>query len=123
MPELLEQSAPWIALAAGVLAIAIIAIAGWRMWKHWTRVNLTQQASVALLDVHRDRLDATIAQINDRMGTLADDGEDLAESLAELRADARHLRWMLGRVPAEQDRLRRELLELVLPTRSGSRDA
>jgi hypothetical protein len=117
----LEQAAPWIALAALVLAIALVAATGWQVWQRWKRVRLTQEAAVALVDVHRDRLDAAIALANERTGVVADGGEELAASLAEMRADAAHLRWMLGRVPEERDRLRRELADLVLPTTGGRR--
>ena len=119
---MLAQVAPFVALACGALAIAVIAITGWQAWRRWQRVSLTQQAAVALVDVHRERLEAAIDLANERIGVNADGGEALAESLAELRADAAHLRWMLGRVPEERERLQRELLDLVLPTSTGARD-
>ncbi len=119
---MLASAAPWIVLATGIFAIVVVGLTGWQAWRRWKRVSATQEAAVALLDVHRERLEAAIDQANERVGVIADGGEELAESLSELRADALHLRWMLGRVPAERERLRRELVELVLPTRGG-RDA
>ncbi|MCW2920940.1 MAG: hypothetical protein JWL76_814 [Thermoleophilia bacterium] len=119
---MLERSAPFIALGCGVFAIAIIAAFGWQAWQRWKRVSATQDAAVALVDVHRARLDAAIDLANERVGANADGGEALAASLAELRADARHLQWMLERVPAERERLTRELLDLVLPTPAGGRE-
>ena len=117
----MTTAAPWIALACAVLAIALVAWFAWRTWQAWKRVHLTQQAAVALLDVHRDRLDEAIARANEQVGVIADDGEDLAEALSELRADAVHLQWMLRRIPESRDRLRRELLDLVLPTKERER--
>lgn len=119
---MLAQVAPFVALACGVLAIVVVALAAWHAWQRWQRVSATQEAAVALLDVHRERLEAAIDLANERVGVNADGGESLAESLAELRADVKHLGWMLGRMPAERERLQRELLHLVLPTTSGARD-
>lgn len=119
---MLAQVAPFVALACGVLAIVIIAITGRKAWLRWKRVSATQAAAVALIDVHGERLEAAIELANERIGVNADGTEALAESLAELRADAAHLRWMLARVPEERERLQRELLDLVLPTAAGARD-
>lgn len=118
---MLEQAAPFVALGCGVFAIVVAALFGWQAWQRWQRVSATQDAAVALIDVHQGRLDAAIDLANERVGANADGGEALAELLAELRADAAHLRWMLGRVPEERERLTRELLDLVLPTPAGGR--
>ncbi len=118
---MLEQLAPWAVVVSAALALAVSSATGWRTWRHWTRVSRTRQAAVALVDVHSDRLDAAIELANERVGTIADDGEQLAEALAELRADVDHLRWMAGRLPEARDDLQRELLDLVLPTQRGER--
>ncbi len=118
---MLAQVAPVVALACGAFAIVVIATAGWHAWRRWRRVRLTQQAAVALLDVHQERLEAAIDLANERIGVNADGGDALAESLAELRADARHLRWMLGKVPDASERLQRELFDLILPTPPADR--
>lgn len=116
------QAAPFVALACGVIAIVVIAISGWQAWQRWRRVRLTQQAAVALLDVHQERLESAIDLANERIGVNADGGDELAESLAELRADARHLRWMLAQVPDASERLQRELFDLLLPTSASGSD-
>jgi hypothetical protein len=121
MPDALITAAPWIALATGVLAIALLVVAGLRTWRTWRRARVTQEAAAALMDVHMSTLDESIRQLDGHAGAFADDGERLAEALAELRADVAHLRWMLGRIPAERERLVRELYELVLPTGGGER--
>lgn len=119
---MLAQVAPFVALACGALAIAVIGITAWLAWHRWRRVRATHEAAVALLDVHGERLESAIVLANERIGVNADSGDALAQSLAELRADARHLRWMLGRVPEERERLQRELIELLLPTSASDRD-
>ncbi len=118
----LERSAPYVALGCGVFALVVVGLLGWLAWRRWTRVSQTQGAAVALIDVHRARLEDAIDLANERVGVNADGGEALAQSLAELRADAAHLGWMLRRVPDERERLQRELLDLVLPTPAGGRD-
>ena len=119
---MLEQVAPFVALASGATALVVVGLTGLRAWRRWKQVSRTQEAAVALLDVHRERLDAAIELANERVGGVADGGEELAESLAELRADAKHLGWVVGRIPEERERLQRELLDLVLPTSTGRRD-
>ncbi len=118
---MLEQAAPYVALGCGLFAIVVVAAAAWHAWRRWKIVSATQEAAAALIDVHRERLEAAIDLANERVGTNADGGEALAESLAELRADAKHLGWMLRRVPDERERLQRELLDLVLPTSASER--
>ena len=113
----MTATAPWVAVGCALAAVVIVAWFAWRTWQAWRRVRLTQQAAVALLDVHRDRLDDAIARVNERVGVIAEGGEEFAASLAELRAGAEHLQWVLRQVPESRDELRRELLDLVLPTR------
>ena len=114
--EQAETDLPWIVLVIAVLAGGCSAYMAMSTKRDWDRLQLTQRAAVALLDVHRDRLDAAAARASALTGELADDGEELAAAIAELRADADHLGWMLSRIPDERERLRRELLDLVLPT-------
>lgn len=116
MPEVLVAAAPWIALFAAVAASAVVAAMALRAWRDWRRTNVTRQAATALIDVHMADLDRTLQQLDEHVGSFADGGERLAESLSELKADAAHLRWMVGRIPDERERLARELYELVLPT-------
>ncbi|MCW2955307.1 MAG: hypothetical protein JWO69_176 [Thermoleophilia bacterium] len=106
----------WIAVLAGALAAGLVAWAGVGAWRAFQRVRLTHDAALALLDVHQAKLDATIAAVSDNTGKLADTGEELGEALAELRRDATHLKWVLGRIPEAQGDLRRELIDLLLPT-------
>jgi hypothetical protein len=113
----------WVALGAAVVATAVIAYAGWRTWRTWKAFRVTQEAASALIDVHYTRLDEAIATAGEHAGQFADRGEELADALAELRADAMHLRWMLARIPEERERLERELLEIILPTRERAKDA
>lgn len=108
--------APWLALAVGTIALAVAGIGGWRIWRTYRRVRQTRTAAVALIDVHRARLDAAIDLAGRGAGGLADGGEQLASSIADLRSDVDHLRWMLTRVPDARARLRREILDTVLPT-------
>ena len=112
----LTELAPWIALAAGVVSTIASGVFAWRAWRVYTSVEQTRQAAVALVDVHRDRLEDAIVRAGDHAGALADGGEDLAEAIAGLRGDVDHLRWLLTRIPEERARLKRELLDLVLPT-------
>lgn len=113
-----------LALGVGVAALLVVAIPARGAWRSWRRARITQQAASALLDAHASRLDETLRAFDERTGALADDGEQLADALAELRADASHLRWVLGSVGEQRDRLGRELYELVLPTvRAAARTA
>lgn len=116
MHDALVEYAAVLAVGVGIAALLVVAIPARGAWRSWRRARITQQAASALLDAHATRLDDTLRAFDERTGALADDGEQLAEALAELRADASRLRWMLGSVGEERDRLGRELYELVLPT-------
>lgn len=115
----LQGAAPWVALGAAVFAAVLVGTVGLRTWRHWRRTRVTQQAAVALLAVHQERLETTIERVSDAAARVADGGDELAEELAELRADAAHLRWMFGQIPQAREQLTRELAELVL--HSGGR--
>lgn len=122
----IEHVAPWIALVTCAAVVTTVGAVAWRTWRLWRRARVTQQAASALLAVHRDRLDASIAALSDGAARFADDGEELATALAELREDVEQLRSMLARIPEERERLVQELGELVLPSgpsRSGHGDA
>ncbi|MCB0877598.1 MAG: hypothetical protein KDC46_01265 [Thermoleophilia bacterium] len=127
MPDALLDAAGWIALGCGIGALLVLAYMGWRTRQDWRRVRLTQQAAVALVDVHADRVLASIDEANERVGRVADDGEQLAESLAQLRGDVSRLKWLLEQVPQERARLKRAIGDLLLPTddtrRKGDDDA
>lgn len=110
------DAAPWIALATFAGFVAATAWLGWRAWRSFTSVRDVNAVAMQLLDVHQQRLDATITEAGRRAGGLADEGEELANLISELRADVTQLRWLLDRIPEERARLRRELLETVLPT-------
>ncbi|MCW2924102.1 MAG: hypothetical protein JWM98_1506 [Thermoleophilia bacterium] len=112
----LTEVAPWIAAAVGLVAAAAVGWWAWQAWCDYRRVQRTREAALALLDVHRDRLDAAMALAGERSGTIADDGEALAASIAELRGDVDGLRWLLERVPEARATLRREVLDTLLPT-------
>lgn len=116
MPEPILDHAGWIALGSAVAAALVASVLAWRAWQQWRRVRVVQRAASALVGMHLDRLDDAIEIAGRRAGTMADGGEELAESLAELRADALHLKWLVSRVPDERDRLRRAIGDLVLPT-------
>jgi hypothetical protein len=116
LPDL--SPAAWCAFGAGIAALVLVAYAGWRTWQAWTRLSFTREAASALVELHQARLDTSLMTASDHIGTMADGGEQLADALGELRADATHLAWMLKRVPEERARLREELLELVLPSRA-----
>lgn len=113
----LTDASPVIASGTGVAALAIVAARALPTWRTWRRVAQTRAAAAALLEVHQARIEEAIDEAGRRTGALADRGEALAGTLATLRQDAAHLRWLLGRVPAERASLARQLLELVLPTR------
>lgn len=121
VPTFLVDAAPWVALGAVALALVVSGWQGWRAWQAWQRTNRTRQAATALLDVHQERLDEAVRRAEAQMGALSQGGEALAESLAGLRADVTQLRWLLGQVPEQRERLRRELIDTLLPT--GARDA
>lgn len=125
------STAPWIALLAGLAAVAVATVTGVRAWRAWRRTRITRAAAVALLDVHRARLEACLDELGRRTGDVAVGGEELAECIARLRGEIRHLQWLLARIPQERERLSRELFDLLLPTgahgrrteRAGSDDA
>ena len=122
----LVTAAPWIALTMGVVALVVICSMGWRAWRMYSRVHMTSSAAAQLLGVHRDRLDDTLVITNEGSGVLADDAELLAASVAALRSDIDQLGWLLEQIPIERARLRRELLDMLLPTgaaRTGDEDA
>jgi hypothetical protein len=122
MHDVLISGAPWITGACAVLATVVVGVTGWRALQQWRRVRVVQQAASALVGVHLDRLDEAILLAGDRTGTIADGGERLARSLAQLRADAGHLQWLLGRVPHERDRLRGAIGDMLLPADDRSRE-
>jgi hypothetical protein len=121
MPELLQEHALLIALLCAAAAITVTAAMGWLTWKRWQRLSLVRRAAQSLIDVHAARLDEAVALASEQVGTLADDGEQLAVSLEQLRADVDHARWLLDRIPTERDRFMHELGELLLPTAQRER--
>lgn len=122
MPDVIEQAAPWLAAATGIAAATVIAWTGWHAWRRWRELRIVHHAAVALVDVHAERLEASVQEASRATGVLAEDGEQVAEALAELRADVAHLRWMASRVGDERELLVRELVDAVLPTRPSGRD-
>jgi hypothetical protein len=116
MPDLLVDHAGTIALACALLSAVAAGIGAWFAWREWRRVSTTHAAAMALLDVHVARLETSIDEASAGADRFAQDGEQLADSLAELRANTSHLRWIIDRVPTERARLLRELGNLVLPT-------
>ncbi len=110
------DTAWWIAIGSATVTTLVVATTSWMAWRAWRRTSRTQAAAGALLDAHRARIDEALAVTATRTGALAEDSEQLAVSLGQLKADAEHLKWMLGRIPEGRDRLRQEFLDLVLPT-------
>lgn len=108
----------WIAVSLGVVAVTVAAWTTFGALRAWRDVRLTMDAAGALLDAHQAKLDATIHATGTRAGELADHGEELTSALAELSADTRHMRDMLARIPDASDELRREVLDLLLPTKA-----
>lgn len=115
----MSEIAPWVALVAFLMALAAVGWLAYGAWRAWERVELTSSVASELLATHGERLDASAASASDQMGVLADGGELLASEIAELRRDVGHLRWMLRQVPEAKDRLRRNVLDLLLPTRDA----
>lgn len=116
MPDLLADTAAWIALGCAVAALIIVAIAGWRSWRAWKRVRVVGRAASALVDVHMSRLDDALTLAGEQAGRLADDGERLADALADMKSEFARLRWLLEQIPDERGRLRRAIGDLLLPT-------
>lgn len=105
-----------LALLAAVAASLLVVGMAVRAWRAWRAVRRAQRAAVALLDVHLARFDQAAVTGDLHAGVIADRGELLAGELAQLRADAAHLRWLGSRIRQERARLNRELLDLLLPT-------
>lgn len=123
LPDRLVDLAPWIALGAGVALLLVLAWSGLRAWRAWTRTRDTKDAATALVDLHVDRVEQTLDRITAHAAETGECGAELGAAVDELRAEVDHLRWLVGRIPAGRDQLRRELLDLVLPTSPlGKRD-
>lgn len=122
MPEALLDVAPWTALVVAVIALVVVAWTGCAAWHRWRELRVVRRAAAALVDVHAERLDASVQQASQATGRLADGGDQLAEALAELRADVTHLRWLGSRVGDERERLLRELADALLPGKRAGRD-
>ncbi|MEO6867303.1 MAG: hypothetical protein ABI200_04710 [Gaiellales bacterium] len=99
------------------LAVILAIVIGWRSWTALQRVRLTRNVALQLIDTHAERLQESFDLTSTYTASIADGGEELAEHVAELRADVDHLRWMVSQVPDGKQRLQRELLDTVLPTR------
>lgn len=124
MREALLNGAPWLAAACALVATIVVASTAWTAWQRWRELGVVRRAAAALVDVHAERLEASVQEASRATGKLAEGGEQLADSLAELRADAEHVRWLATRVGDERERLVRELVDAVLPSsrRSGGDD-
>lgn len=122
MPDSVAQLAPWVALACAVGAGAAAAWTGWAAWRRWRELQVVRRAARALVDVHAERLEASVQQASEATGQLAEGGDQLAEALAQLRGDVEHLRWLAARVGDERERLLRELADIVLPSGRPGRD-
>jgi hypothetical protein len=117
-----DLHAGWIALAAAAVAVVLLAVFGTIAWRAYARFSRTQEAAEALIDVHTARLEATVVTAGSQMARVTDHGAELTESIADLRANGEHLVWMLRKVPEERDRLKRELLEIILPSGAAADD-
>ncbi|MCW2950544.1 MAG: hypothetical protein JWN41_1557 [Thermoleophilia bacterium] len=117
-----DLHAGMVAAAAGVLATTVVAWFGIRAWQSWRSFRRTKFAADALLDAHRDHLDATVVTAASSVARVGGHGGELADALVELHESQKHLTWMLRKVPDERDRLRRELLDIVLPTAASERE-
>ncbi|MBC7460592.1 MAG: hypothetical protein H7287_04455 [Thermoleophilia bacterium] len=112
--------AGWIAVSVGIGACIVVAAFGLRAWNQYRSLERTRHAAEALIDVHAQRLETTIVTAGSHVARLGEHAGGLTESIAELRTNGEHLGWMLGRTPEARDRLQRELLDIVLPTRRGA---
>ncbi|MCW2972088.1 MAG: hypothetical protein JWN72_361 [Thermoleophilia bacterium] len=111
-----------IAMVAGAVAALLVAVFGLRAWRRYRSLERTQRAAQALIDVHARRFDTTLVTAGSHVARLGEHAGELTESITQLRADGEHLAWMLGTIPEQRDRLRRELLDIVLPTRRAPAD-
>jgi len=114
--------AGWITLGALALALVLLVVFGIRAWRAVASFNQTKRAAQALIDVHTERLEATIVTAGSSVSRVADHSTEVVTAITDLRANAGHLTWMLRRVPEERDRLQRELLEVLLPTAKRADD-
>lgn len=105
-----------IAFAIGIVALALCGVMTARVIGHWRRLSVTRSAATALLAAHATRLDDTAAALGERAATVGESAAVVADATVELRADTRHLIWMFEQIPQARTRLRRALLNLVLPT-------
>lgn len=108
--------AAWIALGVGIGATLVVSVAAFGLVRQWRATRRTQLAASALLDVHRERIEASIDTVAAQAQRVGNHGAELADSVEELRGDVRHLTWLLGRIPEAKDTLRETLLDIVLPT-------
>lgn len=113
----LVDLAPWTALGAAIVAALIVVITGTSAWRQLRRTAATRAAASSLMDAHLSRLDAAVEHA--RAGSTRTDAgtQRLRASLAALQQDVALLRWLLQQIPEQRARLRRELLDLVLPYR------
>lgn len=110
------SAAPWLMLSVLVGVAALLGTTGWNTWLAWRRLRMARTAAGALLDVHAERLESSVAAAGERSETVASDGATLARSLDGLRRDVAHARWMFEQVPEQRQRLQDELVALILPT-------
>ncbi|MBC7460426.1 MAG: hypothetical protein H7287_03600, partial [Thermoleophilia bacterium] len=82
----------------------------------YRHLERTREPATALLDVHAERLMELTDTTRVHASTLGADGERVAASVAALQADVSHLRWLLDRIPEERARLRRMIIDILLPT-------
>lgn len=116
-------AAAWIALGAAVGALAIVVVASVVLVRQWRMTQRTQRAARALVDVHRQQIESKIDDVAERAAAVGASGAELVDAVEELRADVRHVTWLLGRIPEARDTLRDTVLDIVLPTPARSADA
>lgn len=102
-------------VAAGIAALAVILALVYAI-RAWRRTRRTMRAGRALLDVHLAALDSRAQAASSLTGPIADRGETLAATAASLQTSVRELRILLNAIPTERTRLRRRILDVVLPT-------
>jgi hypothetical protein len=113
---------PAVVIGAVAVALLLVLVAGWRTWRAWQHLWLTVDAAESLVGVHLDALDERTRAATDAVARLASGSERAAEAWVGAIAGVRELGVLRSAIADDRARLRRELLDLVLPTppREGS---
>jgi hypothetical protein len=118
----LQQAAPWLALGTGIAATLVLVVLLVGAVRRGMTVMRALDATSHLFDAHLTALDVHAEAMSATSTRAAGRSEQLAEAVGRLGTSVRALMFLLRSIPDERERLRRAVLDALLPTEDDRRE-